>query len=170
MRAAQLVLASLLFLAASSAACQPPVAGQSEQDADVVGNQTYASDATAQSELLEAREAVWIAWFGNDKLALHRLIPENVIGINNGDSIWYGFQGVMENAKQFHANGGRLLSLEFPRTQIQKFGDVAILYSLYRMKYEFGDEVSEYEGRATEIFIRTPEGWTNPGWHLDSGS
>lgn len=122
------------------------------------------------SDLLKAREAVWRAWFENRQTELQKLVPADVIAINPGDSVWRNRDGVIAGSRDFEENGGELISLEFPRTEIQEFGLVAILYSTYRMKYTYDGSIHEIEGRATEVFVRTDAGWENPGWHLDSGS
>jgi hypothetical protein len=37
---------------------------------------------------------------------------------------------------EFHATGGKLVRLEFPRTEIQHLGDVAIVWSGYVVETE----------------------------------
>ena len=60
------------------------------------------------------------------------------------------------------------MRLEFPRNEIQRFGDVAIIYTQYELETEVGGKRSVSAGRATEIFVRRNGEWTNPGWHTDS--
>src|SRR5947209_2276974 len=105
-----------------------------------------------RAELLKAREAVWRAWFANDRKALRRVLPDDTIGINNGEEKWEAPAAVLEGAAQFAADGGRLVRLEFPRTEIQYFGDVAVLYSMYTFETEVHGQHTVNSGRATEIF------------------
>jgi hypothetical protein len=58
-----------------------------------------------------------------------------------------------------------LLRLEFPRTEMQRFGDVAMLYSQYVLETEINGKRSEESGRVTEIFVWRDGHWLNPGWH-----
>jgi ketosteroid isomerase-like protein len=124
---------------------------------------------TQYAELLRAREAVWRAWFANDRAALERLLPEDAIAINNGDERWERRTEVLESSKQFAANGGKLIHLSFPHVEVQSFGDVAVLYSLWSTETEAHGQRIASSGRATEIFVRRNGQWLNAGWHLDSG-
>lgn len=122
-----------------------------------------------QKELLRVREAVWRAWFDGDTKTLQQLVPKDTIVISSGEEKWHNQAEVLQSAAQFHADGGKLLRLEFPRTEIQRFGDVAILYSLYAYETETAGKRSVTSGRGTEIFVLRNGKWTNPGWHMDSG-
>jgi len=122
-----------------------------------------------RQEILTAREAVWRAWFANDQARLNTAIPEETLAINAGEEAWQGRNEVLESARAFAASGARLVRLEYPRTEIQLFGDVAILYTTYQFEVETGGERQVSTGRGTEIFVRRGGRWVNPGWHLDSG-
>jgi len=122
-----------------------------------------------QQEILAAREAVWRAWFANDQARLGAAIPEETVAINAGEEAWQGRNEVLESARAFAASGARLVRLEYPRTEIRLYGDVAILYTTYQFEVETGGERKVSAGRGTEIFIRRDGRWVNPGWHLDSG-
>lgn len=122
-----------------------------------------------RQELLRVREAVWRAWFANDRAQLEKLVPEDLIAIDPDKSEWSDQKTVLENAAQFARSGGKLLSLSFPRTEIQLYGNVAILYSTYSFEVQEGDHRTTQSGRATEIFVRRNGHWQNSGWHLDSG-
>ena len=124
---------------------------------------------TQYEELLRAREAVWRAWFADDRATLEKVLPDDVIAINNGAEKWEHRAEVLEGAKQFAAGGGKLIHLSFPQTEVQAFGDVAILYSLWTTEIEFHGQHSVSSGRATEIFVSRNGQWLNTGWHLDSG-
>jgi hypothetical protein len=120
-------------------------------------------------ELLKVREAVWRAWFENDTGALKRLVPEDTLVISSGEEKWHNQAEVFQSSAEFHRAGGKLIRLEFPRTEIQRFGDVAITYSLYVYETEVAGKRSVSSGRVTEIFVLRHGQWTNPGWHADSG-
>ncbi len=120
-------------------------------------------------ELLAAREAVWRAWFANDRGKLDAIIPEEIIAINQGEEQWHKRDAVLASAEQFAGQGGKLLRLEFARTEIQLYGDVAILYSTFLFEVENQGKRETVSGRGTEIFVRRAGVWVNSGWHLDSG-
>ena len=122
-----------------------------------------------RSALLAARETVWRAFFANDQAALARLLPPETIAVNAGTEPWLDRKGALAMAEEWAAGGLRLLSLEFERTDIQRYGDVAILYPRYRWEAEMSGERTSCAGRATEIFVRRDGAWLNAGWHLDSG-
>jgi hypothetical protein len=75
--------------------------------------------------ILKAREAVWRAWFAGDIPTLKRLVPADTIVISGGEEAFKHQAEILQSATEFHASGGRLVSLEFPRTEVQRFGDVA---------------------------------------------
>lgn len=122
-----------------------------------------------RQEILTAREAVWRAWFANDQARLEVVIPAETLAINAGEEAWQGRAEVLESARAFAASGARLLRLEYPRTEIQLYGDVAILYTTYLFEVETEGQRQISSGRGTEIFVRRNGRWVNPGWHLDSG-
>jgi ketosteroid isomerase-like protein len=121
------------------------------------------------AEILSARQEVWTAWFADDRATLEKVLPEDTIAINNGAEKWEHRADVLESAKEFVAGGGKLIHLSFPHTEVQSFGDVAILYSLWTSEIEIQGQRSVSAGRATEIFVRRKGQWLNAGWHLDSG-
>jgi hypothetical protein len=121
-----------------------------------------------RAELLKAREAVWRAWFMNDKKVLEVLVPPDTIVISSGEENWKNQADILQSAAKFQAAGGKLIRLEFPRTEIQRFGDVAITYSRYLYETEVGGKRSVTSGRVTEIFVLRNGKWTNPGWHSDA--
>ena len=124
----------------------------------------------ARKRLLDAREAVWRAFFSNDRAALERLIPEETLAINAGDNNWENRKAVFESAERFAKSGGKLLRLEFPKTEIQVYGSTAIVYSNYLYELEAGGERHQQSGRVTEVFVLRKGQWVNPGWHMDSGN
>jgi len=122
-----------------------------------------------RAELLRAREAIWRAWFANDRAALEKLLPEDTIAINNGEEKWEHRAEVLESAKKFAADGGKLIQLSFPHVEVQVFADVAVLYSLWTTETETHGKRTVSSGRATEVFVKRNGQWLNAGWHLDSG-
>jgi hypothetical protein len=119
--------------------------------------------------ILKAREAVWRAWFAGDIPTLKRLVPAETIVISGGEEAWKHQAEVLQSSAAFHAEGGKLLTLEFPHTEMQRFGDVAVTWSTYRLEMDVKGKRSVNAGRATEIFVLREGEWVNPGWHTDSG-
>lgn len=129
--------------------------------------QAFAS-TPENDELFKTREAVWRAWFANDQKTLTELVPTDSIAINSGAENWDHQAEILKSAADFQAQGGKLVRLEFPRTEIRHYGDVAILYSEYLYETEMNGKHSVRRGHATEIFVRQNGRWTNPGWQTDS--
>jgi len=130
---------------------------------------TAAPDDPRLARLLEDREAIWQAWFANDRARLEQLLPNSVIAINNGDTTWQDRSAVLAAAEAFARGGGKLVGLTFPRTEKQVFGDVAILYSTYVAEVERQGKKSVQRGRASEVFVWRNGVWQNASWLLDSG-
>jgi ketosteroid isomerase-like protein len=128
-----------------------------------------AAQSPDQPELLKARETVWRAWFNGDTKTLEVLVPADTIVMSAGEEKWKHQQEILQTSAKFHAAGGKLLRLDFPRTEVQNYGDVAIVWSDYSLESELGGKRSIDAGRVTEIFVRRNGQWTNPGWHTDSG-
>jgi len=132
------------------------------------GSHFISAAGDERTELLKVRESVWRAWFANDIKALEQLVPPDTIVISTGEEKWQYQSGVFQSAARFQASGGKLLRLEFPRTEVQFFGDVAVTYGQYVYETEMAGKRSVTSGRVTEIFVRRNGKWTNPGWHTDS--
>lgn len=122
-----------------------------------------------RARILAAREKVWRAWFGNDRAALEKLIPEEVIAIDDGQEGWSDRAAVMAGAQRFAESGGKLLKLEFPKTEIQVYGNTVIVYTTYVYETEVGGKRTTSSGRATEMFVRRGDELVNVGWHMNSG-
>jgi ketosteroid isomerase-like protein len=129
---------------------------------------SFPANQDDRAQLLKVREAVWRSWFANDASNLRELVPPGTIVISAGEPQWKHQSEVLQSAVDFQAQGGRLVRLEFPRTEIQRFGDVAILYSQYIVETEMKGKRSVSAGRATEVFVLHDGQWTNPGWHTDT--
>jgi hypothetical protein len=121
-----------------------------------------------RKEILTAREAVWKAFFSNDRAALDRLLPAEVIAIDNGSKTWCDRAVILAGAKAFAESGGKLVGLEFPETEIQVYGNTMILYTTYKTELEREGKRSVESGRGTEIFVRRGNQLVNVGWQLES--
>ena len=122
-----------------------------------------------KKRLLDAREAVWRAYFSGDRATLEKLIPEETIAIDPGGDTWSNRQAILDGSAQFAKDGGKLIKLEFPKTEIQVFGFTAVVYSNYAYELETGGQKINQSGRVTEVFVLRKGQWVNPGWHMDSG-
>jgi len=120
-------------------------------------------------EIVAIRDTAWRAYFANDTAVMLRLFPENFISVGWGGGPWEGKRGTLAGAAQLAADGGRLVQLAFPHTEIQLFGDIAVVYSLYDVTFEVNGAEVRQSGRATEVFRRRTGYWDHPSWHLDSG-
>jgi ketosteroid isomerase-like protein len=123
----------------------------------------------AREEILARREAVWRAYFANDRPKLEELVPEDTVAINAGEEVWHDRASVLAGAADFAASGASLLRLEFPRTEIRVYGDTIILYTSYSYELETEGKRETYSGRGTEVFVNRKGKLVNVGWHLDSG-
>ncbi len=141
------IIAAILFSAAGSATL-----AQTQHD----------------KQLLQVRDSVWRAWFSNDVKTLHALVPPDTIVISGGERNWKHQADVFRSAAEFQSGGNRLIRLEFPHTEIQHFGDVAIVWSDYLVETDSHGKRAVSTGRASEIFVRHDGHWINPGWHTDS--
>ncbi len=137
---------------------------------EAVRRQLRPVDPATRQQILADREAVWRAWFAGDQAELERRVPAEVIAIGAHRETWSKRDDVLAASRAFAEAGSKLRALEFPETEIQRFGDVAVVYTSYRFTTELDGEVDTTAGRGTEIFVLRDGRWVNPGWHLDSGS
>jgi len=122
-----------------------------------------------KNDLLKVREAVWRAYFSGDRATLEKLIPAETLAIEAGNDTWSNRQTILDSSAEFAKGGGKLLKLEFPRTEIQAYGFTAIVYSTYAYEIEVGGQRINQAGRVSEFFVLRNGQWVNPGWHMDSG-
>jgi ketosteroid isomerase-like protein len=120
-----------------------------------------------KQRLLDAREAVWRAYFAGDRATLEKLIPDETIAIEAGDNNWSNRQTILDNAQRFVKGGGKLVKLEFPKTELQVYGATAVLYSNYALDLDLGGQLINQSGRVTEVFVLRKGQWVNSGWHMD---
>src|SRR5450755_3801963 len=85
----------------------------------LMGSNFAASSVDDRNEILNAREAVWRAWFTNDTKTLQKLVPPDTIVISAGEDKWKTQAEIFQSAADFQKEGGKLIRLEFPRTEIQ---------------------------------------------------
>jgi ketosteroid isomerase-like protein len=133
-----------------------------------IGPSRLAAQKQDDQQLLEVREQVWRAWFANDTAALHKLVPPETIVMSGSEQNWEHQADVFQGAAKFQFQGEKLIRLEFPRTEVQHFGDVAIVWSNYVYEIETNGKRSVSTGHSSEIFVRRDGQWTNPGWHTNS--
>ena len=134
----------------------------------ILGTANLFAQKQNDEQLLRVRETVWRAWFAGDTKTLEELIPPETIVMSGGEEQWKHQPDVLRSSAEFHAKGGKLIQLEFPRTEVQHFGNVAIVWSSYVLETELDGKRSPDSGRVTEIFVWQHGRWTNPGWHTDS--
>ena len=118
-----------------------------------------------RERILAAREKVWRAWFGNDRALLEKLIPDEAVAIGDGEN-WSNKAAILAEAKSFAESGGKLVRLEFPKTEIQVYGNTVILYTTYVYETEMNGKRSTSSGRGTEMFVRRGNEFINVGWNL----
>ena len=128
-----------------------------------------APNSSERKELLQVRQLVWDSYFINDQVKLEELIGEDFLTINPGEAHWQNRTEFLAGAKGFANHGGKLVSLSFPRTEIQKFGEVAVLYSLVKIRMESNGKRESLNCRSTEVFQKRNGRWVNTGAHVDSG-
>ena len=121
-----------------------------------------------RERILAKRETVWRAWFANDRATLEKLIPEEAIAINDGEEAWADRAAIFASAKAFAESGGKLVRLEFPKTEIQAYGNTVLIYTTYIYETEMNGKRSTSSGRGTEMFVKRGDELVNVGWHLDS--
>ena len=132
-------------------------------------NQITHVDPAIERQIVAIRDTAWRAYFANDQAIMARLFPPNFISIGWSGGPWLDRAGTLADAASFASHGGKLVALEFPHTEIQLFGDVAVVFSLYVVEFNYDGITARQSGRATEVFQRQQGHWIHPSWHLDSG-
>ena len=122
-------------------------------------------DERERASLMETREAVWRAWFAGDRDRLTEILVPELITLGSGGTFG-SLQSTLDGSHGFAASGGRLTRLEFPRTEIQAYGNTAILYSSYVMDLQTAGQTTTERGMATEIFVSRDGKWVHTGWQL----
>ena len=114
-----------------------------------------------RAQLVEAREAVWRAYFAGDSARLVELLPEQMVAMGKDRA------GIIAEAQELVRGGGRLVNLEFRCDEFFVSGDVAVVYSDYHAEVRGMDKPWVMRGRAIEVFERKNGRWINPSWYLD---
>src|SRR5580698_2608232 len=89
-----------------------------------------------RKELLKVRQRIWESYFRNDQTQLQQSIGGDFLTINPNEEHWQNRDEFLTGAEAFARNNGKLVRLTFPRTEIQDFGNVAVLYSLVQITME----------------------------------
>jgi hypothetical protein len=118
----------------------------------------------ARKSVLDAREAVWRAWYAGDTAALKEMLPPELVTMESAG--WGERDGIIAASEQFARKGGKLTRLEFPKTEIQAYGNTVIIYTSYALDVSEGGKARSEHGKATEIFVRRDGKWLNTGWQL----
>jgi ketosteroid isomerase-like protein len=158
------ILALTLSAGAPTPAASTPPASASTPSGPAV-------TSSVDPEVLALREAAWRAWFAGDTAALGLMLPPEFLSFSTRGDELPGKAETLAASRAFKESGGRLVSLSFPRTEAQTYGDVVILYSLYEAHLaDASGKETTLEGRVTEVFVRRDGRWLHPGWHLDTDS
>lgn len=121
-----------------------------------------------EPEVLKLRAEAWRAWFAGDEKSLRKILPGEFIGIGMTGGPFSSRTATIEEARKFQAEGGRLVSLEFPETRAHSYGNVVVLYGRYKAVIESQGAQRTVSGRLTEVFAHLNGRWEHPGWHLDT--
>lgn len=140
---------------------------ESQQEKSTVQSSALTEDV--RKELLDARDTAWRSFFQKDLAVVERILAPQLIAIQENSERWENRTRLMALAKAMSEQGVKLLRLEFPRTQIQLFGDTAILYYTYIFETGSNGKSAVDGGRGTEVFVRRDGKWVDVGWHLDNG-
>jgi Domain of unknown function (DUF4440) len=131
--------------------------------------QSSALTEEVRKELLDARETAWRSFFQKDLAVVEKILGPELIAIQENSEHWDNRTGLIALAKTMNERGVQLLRLEFPRTEIQLFGDTAVLYYTYIFETGLNGKSAVDGGRGTEVFVRRNGKWIDVGWHLDNG-
>ena len=145
------------------------VASNTSLHPDAVSNlmsQRRFLDNDERAVLMKAREAVWRAWFAGDRQALLKLLPPELITIEPGSSSFGTLESNLQGSSGFASSGGKLIRLVFPTSEIQAYGNTAIIYTSYEMDLQSGGKTRTERGMATEVFVQKNGQWLNTGWQL----
>jgi hypothetical protein len=141
---------------------------ESRQEKSAVQTSVLADEV--RRELLDARETAWRSFFQKDLAVVERILGPELIAIQQNSDHWDNRTRLITLAKTMNEQGVQLLRLEFPRTEIQLFGDTAILYYTYVFETGLKGKSVVDGGRGTEVFVHRDGKWIDVGWHLDNGA
>ena len=121
--------------------------------------------ADDRKALMDAREAVWRAFFAGDVKALTALLPPELVSLE-GPGSFGTLDSNLAASRGFAGSGGTLTRIAFPRTEVQVYGATAILYTTYELDLLAGGKKTTQRGAATEVFVQRDGKWINTGWQL----
>ena len=81
-----------------------------------------------------------------------------------------GYQSLsttLAGSARYGAEPGRRVVISFDSTVVHRFGQVAVLFSRYRVAATKDGVSSLEQGLSTEIFVRHDRRWVQTSWHLD---
>ena len=119
-------------------------------------------------DVLAVREAAWRAWFAGDEQALEAMLPDEFLAFGWSGTEISNREKTLTSSRGFKEAGGKLVSLSFPETRAQRFGDTVILYGSYDVTLSVGGKEQTVRGKLTEVFVKRDGKWLHPGWHLDA--
>lgn len=119
-----------------------------------------------RQQILDAREAVWRAWFAGDRAKLETMLPDEAIAVESSSKEWQNRAAILDGAKSFADSGAKLVRLEFPRTEMQVYGNTIILYTSYLFETEKDGKRNTSAGSGVETFVRRGGKFINTGWLL----
>jgi ketosteroid isomerase-like protein len=124
----------------------------------------------AMTELEEIRMKVWVDWFSGDTAALRRVLAPELVAIGPDSPHWQSLDETLAASLWFKESGGRLLEITFDSTEVQRYGDVAVMFSHYAMRISRSGAVSTRKGKVTEVFVRRRGRWVHTSWHIDAAA
>ena len=128
---------------------------------------TYAAESPIDPDVLALREAAWRAWFNGDEAALRSALPSEFLAVSMSGNEISNLETTLASSRAFKESGGKLVSLSFPETRAQRFGDTVVLYGSYDVTIVSGGAEKRLKGQLTEVFVKRNGRWFHPGWHLD---
>src|SRR5438309_2209672 len=149
--------------------------------ATITSRASIQDDRAADREAIRAHiDSIFQAFIKRDAAALRATHAQNWLGYLEGSRTMikgvHGYrewndvdQKILNGAVEFAKSGGKLVKLDFPKTEIQVYGATAVVYSNYAYELETGGQHINQSGRVTEVFVLRKGQWVNPGWHMDSG-
>jgi hypothetical protein len=160
---------SIYVLMAMVLAGGPPSTAAEESPKEKAAAQAPSLTEEVRKELLDARATAWQSFFQKDLAVVESILAPELIAIQQSSERWDNRARLIAMAKAIHEQGVQLVRLEFPHTEIQLFGDTAILYYTYIFETGLNGKSDVDAGRGTEVFVRRDGKWVDVGWHLDNG-